>query len=353
MPGDAPLEPVPGDSRRYKDIPAGPYDPRRPLPWDKYEYPATPPPPRMPLAQRLEKKAAEYYLKWWRGLPDEEGELPELPPGETRPVLPSRGISSRASGLAGSFGLTRADVPTDQVWRELNDTKAVTFREHITSWVKKLYGPSPLELLDQYLRAAGIRHFSAKELTIHKWDGVRAARKTTPPNAWRQYRGKTFDGAAWSFVLDTFGADLFPKTALLLMPRYIVPPPEMWPRIIPALRILDRFREYLGQPVRGISGYRHPAYNTMIQGSEDSFHMSFSAVDFTYRIRLPDDRIDTSVFFNWFNHLYRARGDGTGAYRSFVHLDVGHSRHLIKGKSQQWRRPKDLDDVVPLPPRFR
>ena len=65
VPGDAPLEPVPGDSRRYKDIPAGPYDPRRPLPWDKYEYPATPPPPRMPLAQRLEKKAAEYYLKWW------------------------------------------------------------------------------------------------------------------------------------------------------------------------------------------------------------------------------------------------------------------------------------------------
>jgi len=348
-----PPTPPPTGSRDYLELPEGPYDSRAALPWDPYEYPPTPPAPPMAAVQRAERAAARWYMRWWRGLPDESGELPELPPGEERPQLPARGIS-RAAGLAGASGLTISDVPDETVWREITTTQSLTWREHIKKWAGRLVGPSPLDQFDAYIKAAGIRHFSARELTRHKWAAERSKDDLTPPYANRQYRGREVDGAAWSYVLDLFGRDLFPKSPLMVMPKYIVPDPKLWPRIIPALRILDRFREWLGAPVSGISGFRHPHYNTMIEGSSTSFHMTASAIDFRYGARHPGTKeIDAALFLNFFNHLFRARGDGAGAYRGFIHLDVGHNRHRIRGKSMQWIHRKRSAPVPDLPERFR
>lgn len=186
-----------------------------------------------------------------------------------------------------------------------------------------LFGPTPLELLDAYLDAAGIRHFSAKELTRQKWR-----------------HGQIVRGAsAWAHTLDIFGAQLVPKGPWFALPAHVVPDPELWPAILPALRVLDRFRAWLGQPVTVISGYRHPTYNAMIEGAKDSRHMTFQACDFYFPFeRTGGDgkrRLQTDLFKDWFAHVYRGNAEGVGVYDTFVHLDVG-TRGPGTGKAQNW-----------------
>ena len=253
-----------------------------------------------------------------RGRDDERPKLPQprrpqLPPG--RPALPAR-----------------AFVGNDEMQAATATSLLEAPRE------SGLVSTNALDLYDDYLKSQGIRYFSAWEITQHKW---RHTRQVVP-----NIGGKR--SSAWAHLYDLFPPKIIPKGVHFLLARCVVPHPDLWPSILPALWVLDRFRHWRGSPVAAISGYRHPWYNTQIKGSSTSFHMANAAVDFTYGARRPDGNLDTELFVTFFEQLYRRKGDGVGRYGTkFIHLDVGLNRHTIPGKGLNWWRPRDLRGVLP------
>lgn len=97
------------------------------------------------------------------------------------------------------------------------------------------------------------------------------------------------------------------------------PPRELWPNIVPTLRIVDELREHFGRSIVIISSYRSPQYNARIDGAAvKSFHMKFMALDITVAGKTP--REVHSVLQNW-----RSKGrfkGGLGLYSTFVHVDT-------------------------------
>lgn len=96
------------------------------------------------------------------------------------------------------------------------------------------------------------------------------------------------------------------------------PPQELWEKILPTIKVLDRLRAELRAPIRIISAYRTPAYNRAIGGALHSYHTRFQAIDFTASRGSP------SV---WAQELKEMRHDdefdgGIGLYRTFVHVDT-------------------------------
>lgn len=275
-----------------------------PTPWDAYRYPPTPPAPALPETARAERLACEWLKRKLDGVkqPDAKPEQPALPSQGRRPVLPAPDVPPM---LPAGVEMTQAAL-ADPVR-------------------SGLFGATPLELLTAYLKSAGIRHFTAKELTRHKW---------------RNASGRIVSGAsAWWFVIDTFGAGITPRGPWFALPGHVVPDPALWPSILPALRVLDRFRHWLFQPVTVISGYRTAVYNLQIEGAADSRHKTFQACDFYYPFdRMGNDgkkRLNTDVFKAWFAHVYRGDADGVGVYDGFVHLDI-NTRGKGTGKAQSW-----------------
>lgn len=286
-----PVELVPGPPGRgrlaygradYRTLPRGPYDSRQPLPWDTHVYPAAPTPPALPASAEAERRACEWLKR-------------KLWPPKDKPITdPGRQLPA---GLDVAPMLA-AGVDAGAMMR---DPRAAG-----------LIGPTPLELLDAYLDAAGIRYFSAKELTAHKW---------------RHGAGRVVAGASsWWFVYDLLGIDYLPKGPHQVLPRHVVPDPQLWPSILPVLRILDRFRYWLNEPVTSISSYRHPLYNAQIEGSKTSRHMRFEAVDFYYPVEEIKGRLFVDLFVDWFEHIYRGNDDGVGRYDGFIHLDIASGR---------------------------
>lgn len=367
-------KPLPGPVD-WRSIPKGPYDPRQPLPWDDHVYPEIVEPPELPLSARIDLFLTAQSRRFLdaRGRPkwqdDDDQERPALPPREERPLLPADadGSSSnevvRADLPAGRYGvIPQPDWMTPADWAELTSS-AGSYIEQATlddparardvaeAAFKSLRGNAgiqfrdrlgdmlagtALKMLDDYLRANGIRYFSAKELTLHKWRHIP--------------RGKQAEISMWSFMLDYYDPQAFPDGVFSVMPRYIVPPPQMWPNIIPVLRVIDRIRHLKGAPIRGISGYRHPSYNAMIEGVKDSPHMSFVALDITYAARVGD-QIDVNWFREPYNYLFRQRGDGLGRYAppkgKFLHVDVGLQRHLDPNRGVNWWKPDSAREYLP------
>lgn len=101
------------------------------------------------------------------------------------------------------------------------------------------------------------------------------------------------------------------------------PPRELWPNLLPLVRVLDRFRTDVGHPVVLTSVYRSPAYNKKIGGAKNSQHMKFTAADFKV--------VGAGTPSTWAALLesYRKAGvfeGGIGKYGTFVHVDVrGHN----------------------------
>jgi hypothetical protein len=98
-----------------------------------------------------------------------------------------------------------------------------------------------------------------------------------------------------------------------------LPPPELWPNIVPTARVLDELRARLDAPVILNSVYRAPAYNTAIGGVHDSQHMAFRAADLVVR--------SASAPSDWAAVLKQMRTEGVfhggiGVYNTFVHLDT-------------------------------
>ncbi|MBX9747746.1 MAG: DUF4880 domain-containing protein [Hyphomonadaceae bacterium] len=69
---------------------------------------------------------------------------------------------------------------------------------------------------------------------------------------------------------------------------FVMPPEELWPRIVPTLRyIRDHVVPAIGA-VTVASGYRDPAFNTCVNGASQSAHRGFHALDL-----LPRDPLVT------------------------------------------------------------
>jgi uncharacterized protein YcbK (DUF882 family) len=95
------------------------------------------------------------------------------------------------------------------------------------------------------------------------------------------------------------------------------PPVELWHRMVPTLRLVERVREQFG-PTTINSAYRSRSYNLAIGGVGDSRHSQNDAVDFRCRTGTPAE---------WaaFLREHRAAGafqGGIGVYRTFVHVDT-------------------------------
>lgn len=270
---------------------SGPVDARAALPWDGHEYPPTQPVPEEVIAiYDREEWITRKILAWWKSKGDER---PDDMPDDT-PQLP-----------------------------------AIATKSSARNFTKKLLGPTPLERYDEYLQANGIRYFTAKELTSHNW--FKATKKQTLKGV-----------SAWQCFLEVIPPD---SIIQFVMPQHVVPNPRLWPNIIPVLRILDRFRHWLRHPVRGVSGFRLPWYNTAISGSKTSFHMSNSAIDFAYTKFTPQGEMDVRIFYRFFDALYKLKGSGVGGYPQFCHVDYNQNRHRLRGKAVRWvhaaRKNKD------------
>lgn len=101
-----------------------------------------------------------------------------------------------------------------------------------------------------------------------------------------------------------------------------VPPRDLWPRIVPTVRLVEAVREHFG-PTRIHSAYRSPAYNRAVGGAAtDSQHTHFRALDFSCATGTP------AAWAALLRDL-RAGGafqGGIGVYRTFVHVDTRGTR---------------------------
>lgn len=302
----------------------GPLNPRSPLPWDNYIYPETPAVSEDAIATYDRVQWLCEKIKQWSKRPRKDKDKP--PPDDR--LLPAF-VGPSDPGAAG-----------------LKDA------------LREFSGPSPLEMLQQYLDNAGIRYFSAHELCRHNWFKTSVARKQVSDKI-RDINGRRISG--WGCVFDV----LPPNHKLVFaIPTYIVPDPRMWPAIIPVLRVVDRYRHWLKKPVRGVSGYRHPWYNKAIGGSQPkirngkkipgSYHMEFAAFDFSYGINTKNGDIDARMFKRFFWALYRLPGSGMGAYHAFIHVDYDRGRDKVPGKFLRWihRVRKEYKDVFDKNERF-
>lgn len=320
-------------------LPNGPFNPMTATPWDSHVYPELPPVPEVPLSVKAEwwltsklRKAVDDRKR--KKLPPGDDDRRKLP-GPPRKRLPGANIMlGREPATHALSMVTPREEPYLQFVEQNGLVVSADQFKTDKSWQRRLFGPTPLQLLDQYLKACGIRYITAKEISRH---------------AWRHTDLILDDASAWSVTFDLFKPGVvYPKGkqwqtwrgVWFALPKYVVPPPEYWPNIIPVLRVVDRFRHWLGKPVRGISGFRHPYYNDMIEGSVTSYHMSMAAIDVQVPSLMQGSCLNTLHVKSWFDKLYRRKGDGFGRYDTFVHIDVGFQRHLVSGKAENWNKQK-------------
>ena len=99
------------------------------------------------------------------------------------------------------------------------------------------------------------------------------------------------------------------------------PPKKLWKNITNTALMLDAIRTELGVPIRILSCYRSPEYNSCVGGEDNSFHMRFYAIDFCCAEGTPEvwrrvaDRLRSSD---------KRFVGGIGVYpkRGFVHIDT-------------------------------
>ncbi len=117
-------------------------------------------------------------------------------------------------------------------------------------------------------------------------------------------------------------------------------PIQLRANIIPTMRVLDLLREDYGKPIIINSTYRTAEYNNKINGTYNSLHLSFNAIDFT--VVNKEDLISIYNTLNiWdrtsnkFSFLPKPTGNfGIGIYKDFLHLDT---RSILGRKSpERW-----------------
>lgn len=93
------------------------------------------------------------------------------------------------------------------------------------------------------------------------------------------------------------------------------PPADLWPNIIPTVKIAEEARKHFGEPLFVNSGYRDFVYNQAV-GSTSRRHVDFFAMDVWMR------GTPTWVLFDWLEEHPLAHTMGIGLYLDFIHMDT-------------------------------
>ena len=100
---------------------------------------------------------------------------------------------------------------------------------------------------------------------------------------------------------------------------------------------LQVLRDYIGRPIKIISGYRSPDYNKKIGGARRSQHMTAKAAD------IKVDGMEPWIVKKIIEHLihegHMMKG-GVGIYETFVHYDVRGRNARWSGKGVKDDRPR-------------
>lgn len=327
--------------------------PLKPLPWDAHTYNWVEP-PELPARDRLAwgaiRGVRRLIEEYYRNPPERREPLPpgrQLPasyegaqlPAWDRLSLPSQQLTAEPDALAGVL----FDAPTP--WAPGEGMGALDVVRDSDLFKSRIaFNGVACQMFDAWLSAIGIRYFSSKELCIHKW--------RFPLNA---YVIKGIEHGSWAYLYTELRMDWLSRVLGFPIAQYVVPHPEDWPRILPVLILLDRFRHWMGEAVQIISGYRHPSYNTRPPkgsglpyggpgGATDSRHMSFEACDFMYREPDPlnSRHINPRPFLDFYHALYPDSSDGIGVYDTFIHLDRGTRG---RNKAKRWNQRSDERDA--------
>ena len=97
---------------------------------------------------------------------------------------------------------------------------------------------------------------------------------------------------------------------------------------------LQVLRDYIGKPIRVISGYRSKKYNTSINGARRSQHMVAKAADVKISGMPPPEIKEIIVQLIKEGKMHSG---GIGLYRTFVHYDV-------RGWNARWSGTGVKDD---------
>ena len=101
-----------------------------------------------------------------------------------------------------------------------------------------------------------------------------------------------------------------------LSPRCGVPPAALWWNILPTVAIADLLRAKFGR-IGVNSGYRDRIYNKKVGGAKDSYHIKFNALDL--RSLEGHDVGEMALFLQlkgWKSLM------GLGVYTGFIHIDT-------------------------------
>lgn len=87
-------------------------------------------------------------------------------------------------------------------------------------------------------------------------------------------------------------------------------------RVANQLQIL---RDYLGEPVRILSGYRTPSHNKKVGGATRSYHLTASAADIAVKSKSPKQ---LAAIVERLIAKGSLKFGGLGLYKGFIHLDI-------------------------------
>ena len=97
---------------------------------------------------------------------------------------------------------------------------------------------------------------------------------------------------------------------------------------------LQVLRDHIGKPIRVISGYRSPKYNSRIGGARRSQHMLSKAADIKITGMSPHE---VKALIEELIRDGKMMKGGVGLYRTFTHYDV-------RGRNARWRGKGVKDD---------
>jgi hypothetical protein len=113
---------------------------------------------------------------------------------------------------------------------------------------------------------------------------------------------------------------------------HAIPPREYWPRMIATiLWVFMPIRRALGSPIVITSGYREPGYNAAVEGSEDSRHMYFEALDMVAEDTNRQAMVSAGIYVRDGENLRMGLGIyGTDRAATRIHVDTGHDQRTWK-----------------------
>src|SRR4051812_30308590 len=96
-------------------------------------------------------------------------------------------------------------------------------------------------------------------------------------------------------------------------------PFNLRPNVLLNAKNLQKLRDFLGEPIHILSGYRTPEYNASVGGAKKSQHLIGKASDITVKSKTPKQL--HAIIEKLIADGVMKQG-GLGLYKGFVHYDV-------------------------------